>query len=153
MRIFTNSNGQLRSGWWAAIFFIVLAAATFPLILLSQHYKWEITMWHQAILVVAVTWICQLIRGRHFTEVSGNFDLITAQQFLWGLLIGAVLMILPAVCLYLGGWVRWEYQAPEVTTILSATVVFFAVAIAEEFLFRGFLFQQLLEALVYGVLN
>ena len=147
MKVFTNSNGQLRSLWWAAIFFIILAVATFPLILLSQHYKWEITMGHQAILVVAVTWICQLLRRKAFTEVSGSFNIITVQQFFRGLLIGAVLMILPAISLYLGGWVRWEFQAPEATTILSATLVFIAVAVAEEFLFRGFLFQRLLESI------
>jgi len=38
MKFFLNSHNQLRNVWWIAIFFLVLASLTFPLILLSHYF-------------------------------------------------------------------------------------------------------------------
>ena len=52
MKLFKTSAGHLRQLWWVAVFFLVLAALTFPAIVLTQHYKWEITITHQALIVI-----------------------------------------------------------------------------------------------------
>jgi hypothetical protein len=62
LAFFFNMQGKLRNMWWVAVFFLVLAAITFPLILLSQHYGFEISISHQAIIVVTTSLICQLLR-------------------------------------------------------------------------------------------
>ncbi|PKL78001.1 MAG: hypothetical protein CVV25_12990 [Ignavibacteriae bacterium HGW-Ignavibacteriae-4] len=145
MNIFLNNIGQLRNIWWVAVFFGVLAFFTVPIILLSQTYKWEVAYTHQSVIVLAVSWLCQLLRKRPFTELTGAINFIWFKHFLTGTVIGAALMLSPAVFLYLGGWVSWQTSSLDDSLLLSGAVIFLAVAVAEEFLFRGFLFQRLIE--------
>lgn len=147
MKLFKTSAGHLRNIWWVAIFFLVLAAITFPVILLSQHYHREITIMHQALIVIVATWISQLLRKRPLTEITGTLNFAWAKDLLRGILLGALLMFVPALILYLGGWVIWEKQPINVIILLDATAVFVSVAVAEEFLFRGFIFQRLIDGL------
>jgi membrane protease YdiL (CAAX protease family) len=147
MKLFKTSAGNLRNIWWVGIFFLVLAAITFPVILLSQQYHWEITIAQQALIVVAASWISQLLRKRPLTEITGRFNFIWAKDLVRGILIGAILMFLPALVLYLGGWVNFEIQPINAKASLIATAVFVSVAVAEEFLFRGFIFQRLIGSM------
>lgn len=145
MKLFLNSSGQVRNIWWVAVFFGVLALITVPFILLSQAYKWEITIAHQALIVVAASWICQLIRKKPFNELTGVINYRWFKHFLTGSGIGTALMLFPALFLYLGGWVSWQTSSVEIMPLLSAAGLFIAVAVAEEFLFRGFVFQRLMD--------
>ena len=147
MNIFLSSNRQLRNIWWVAIFFLVLASITVPFIFLSQKYNWKITITHQALIVIVATWICQLMRRKPLTELTGKINATFLKNFLRGLLVGGAIMLGPALILYLGGWVTWQNSALEFTSILFATGFFVAVAIAEEFLFRGFIFQRLIASI------
>lgn len=147
MKIFKNKDGSLRNIWWIAIFFLVLALLTFPLVLLSQHYGWEISIGLQAVVVIATNFICQLLRKKPFTEILGPLNSTWLRQLLIGALAGALLMLIPALFLYLGGWVHWKAAAINGSALLSFTAVFIGVALAEEFLFRGFLFQRLMDGI------
>jgi len=146
MNLFVNSNRQLRDIWWVAVFFLVLASLTFPLILLSQYYHWEITMAHQVLIVIAASWICQLMRRKPLTELTGYLNAAWLQNLLKGFFIGSGMMVIPALFLFLGGWVKWESQSQSIWTLLAATGLFAGVALAEEFLFRGFIFQRLIAS-------
>lgn len=147
MKIFLNAENQLRNLWWVAIFFLVLAALTFPFIILSHQYKWEITTAQQALIVIIASAICQLLRKKPITELVGRIDLNWFKYFLVGLFIGAMLMLVPAVFLSVCGFAKWKMQPSDPSLILSATAVFAAVAVAEEFLFRGFVFQRLMAGI------
>src|SRR6218665_277283 len=63
------------------------------------------------------------------------------------MLIGALLMLIPAFFLYGGNWVHWEVASFNFSSFLLSTYLLFCAAIAEEFLFRGFLFQQLISSI------
>lgn len=143
MKLFKTSAGQLRQIWWVVIFFLVLAAITFPAILLSQYYHREITILHQALIVIAATWASQLLRKRPLSEITGKPNLKWVNEIFSGAMIGATLMLFPALLLYLGGWVKWEYNPVTLQALLTASAAFVSVAVAEEFLFRGFIFQRL----------
>ena len=147
MNLFKTNTGHLRNIWWVAVFFLVLAAITFPCILISQYYKREISIAEQAVIVIITSWICQLLRRKPFTELTGRFNYTWVQNLLKGCLIGAAIMILPAGFLYIGGWVKWENQSIDMWSFLSATGMFISVAVAEEFLFRGFIFQRLMSSM------
>lgn len=147
MNIFINQEKQLRNIWWAAIFFLVLASITLPFIFLSQYYKWEISIAHQALIVISATWICQLLRRKPLTELTGSINASWFKNFFRGLFIGAAIMLAPALMLYLTGWATWQTSSLGLTSLLSATGLFIAVAIAEEFLFRGFVFQRLIASM------
>lgn len=144
MNIFLNNKRQLRNIWWAAIFILVLALITVPFILLSQTYKWEITITHQAIIVFAASWICQFMRKQPLTELTGAINGQWFTNLINGSGIGAALMLVPALFLYLGGWMTLQTSSLNIIPLLSATGIFIAVAVAEELLFRGFLFQRLM---------
>jgi len=147
MKLFKTSAGQLRHIWWVAVFFLLLAAITFPFILLSQHYHRDVTIPQQALIVIAATWICQLLRKKPLAEIVGTFNFTWIKDLFWGILIGSLIMFLPAVLLYSGGWVKWERQSIDMPALLAATGLFIAVAVAEEFLFRGFVFQRLISSI------
>jgi len=145
--VFLNKNGKLRNLWWVAVFFLVLAAITFPLILLSQHYTFEITILYQAVIVIAASLICQLLRKEPLRDLFGNFNFRWIKDFFMGLFIGALLMLIPALILFVFGAVSWQISTVDLSKILSVTLLFVAVAVAEEVLFRGFIFQRLIGAL------
>lgn len=147
MKLFKTRAGHIRNIWWVAIFFLVLAAITFPVILLSQQYHWEISIMHQALIVIAATWISQLLRKKTLSEIVGTFNFTWVKYLFFGILTGALLMFLPALILYLGGWVTWESQPVNMKALLGATAAFIYVAVAEEFLFRGFIFQRLISGI------
>lgn len=143
MDIFFSAGKRLRDIWWVAIFFIVLAAITIPFILLSQRYDREVSVTYQAVIVVVASWICQLLRKKPFSELVGSLNGTWLKNLLIGCLVGAVIMMIPSFILWMGGWVSWEYRPFDLGAVLSVTGVFISVAVAEEFLFRGFLFQRL----------
>jgi len=147
MNIILNSKKQLRSIWWVAVFFLVLAAFTFPLILFSRQYGWEITIAQQAVVVVAATWVCQLLRRKPLSELTGQINRAAARNVFTGLALGALLMLAPAGLLTICGYVKWQQGTGTGMAMLNLTGVFLSVAVAEEFLFRGFVFQRLRESI------
>lgn len=56
-------------------------------------------------------------------------------------------MLVPAFFLTIFGVVQWHINDDVFATIVSGLTLFVGVAIAEELLFRGFLFQRLIESL------
>lgn len=142
-----NSAGRLRNGWWIAIFFIVLAALLFPLILLSGGQEAGVPIWAQALIIIFASAICQALRRKPFAEVTGPLTATWLAQLLIGAAIGALLMLAPAFVLFILGAVRWTMSAQGVAALLPTATMTAAVAIAEEFLFRGFLFQRLMDGL------
>ncbi|CAN5390135.1 hypothetical protein BH10BAC3_BH10BAC3_19820 [soil metagenome] len=147
LSVFFDKDRKLRNGWWVAVFFLILASITFPVILLSQYYSFEVTILLQAIIVFATSVICQLLRGKPFNELFGVFNLHWLKTLFSGLLIGAVLMFAPAIFLYASGWVSFQKQMVDLMHMLSITMVFVSVAFAEELLFRGFIFQRLIAGI------
>lgn len=147
MNLFKTKTGHLRNTWWAGIFFLVLAAITFPVILFSKKYKWEITITHQSIIIIVTSAFCQLLRKKPFTEITGRFNFNWFGNLLKGCAVGAGLMVVPAAILYTGGWVTWNRPQLDIPSLISATGMFISVALAEEFLFRGFVFQRLINGI------
>lgn len=143
MNIFLNTQQQLRSIWWVGIFFLVLAAFTFPLIIIAQQYGLQITIIQQAIVVIAVTWICQALRKQSMRELLGKPDYTFIKNISAGIVAGLFLMLIPAILLTLFGYISWQQVSIDVSSILTVTGDSLSVAIAEEFLFRGFIFQRL----------
>ena len=145
--IFLNANNKIRSIWWIPIFFLLLVLFLFPTILIAQQKSVEVSMPVQAALIILVTIICQLLRKESITAITGKFNVSLARQFFTGLLIGAALMVFPAIILTVSGFAHWQVNDISFSTIITGFTFFVCVAIAEEFLFRGFLFQRLIESL------
>jgi uncharacterized protein len=144
--VLKNDAGRLRSGWWVAIFFVVLAALLFPLILLSGQQA-GVPIWAQALIIIFATAVCQALRRKPLAEVTGAFNATWLAQLALGAAIGGLLMLAPAFVLFATGAARWTVSEQGAAALLPAATLMAAVAIAEEFLFRGFLFQRLIDGL------
>ncbi len=144
--VIPNNDGKLRNLWWVALFFLILAAITIPLVLLSQHYAFELSIFYQVIIITVVSIVCQAIIRQPLDELFGTFNINWIRSLSKGLLIGAALMLVPALILLLAG-VRWIANPLDLSAILPITVLFIAYAVSEELLFRGFIFQRLIAAL------
>lgn len=147
LSIFLNHQRRLRNGWWVAIFFLVLAAFLFPVIFLSKHFKFEITILHQALLIIVTSIICQLLRKEPLKHLFGILNFSWIKELLIGVLIGMLLMLAPALFLFAFSGVTWHVNTIDVSSVLSAIMLFVGVAIAEEVLFRGFLFQRIIDGI------
>jgi membrane protease YdiL (CAAX protease family) len=144
---FLNSEGQLCSGWWILTFFLVLAAILVPVLLTAQKSNIEVPTGAQALIIIVASIICQLLRQQLLTELTGKFNARWFKELCLGGLIGATLMLVPAVFLGMFGWVRWQWNPMALSYLSSSLWLFAGVAIAEELLFRGFVFQRLISGL------
>lgn len=138
---------RLKQLAWAGAFFAVLAAALFPAILVSAHYGHAISIYEQAALVALATAAIQLLRREPLSEVTGRPDRRWLRELALGGALGALLMLVPAALLFAGGWVRFHATGTGIEPLLGATMLMAGVAVAEELLFRGLLFQRLTAAL------
>lgn len=139
-------RSRLREGLWAITFLGLLAATLAPLLIWSQVAGHEISVAEQAVLILAVTWVCQLLRKQPLTDVLGRANRESIRDLVVGLLLGVALMLVPAAVLGLFGSVTWAINTASLMPTLSVVSVMAAVAVAEELLFRGFLFQRLIGA-------
>lgn len=137
---------KLRNGWWIAIFFALLTAMLVPLVISAASEGRQVSFAMQALLVAAVSLICQLLRRRPLSELTGRVDARWLRQLLAGLVLGAALMLLPALILLASGVVRWQV-VDGLAIVIAALAPAAAVVIAEELLFRGFVFQRLLDGI------
>lgn len=144
---FVNRDRRLRNGWWVAVFLAVLGALLTPAILLSAHLGREVTIFDQVIIIALATVAIQALRRRSVFEATGRPDLSWIAHLCLGALLGGLLMAAPALALTLGGWVRWEVAAANPTALWSAVLLMAGVAVAEELLFRGVLFQRLIAGI------
>lgn len=142
-----NRLGRLRQLGWAGAFFMILAAGLFPAILISAHYRHELSIYEQAVLIAVATVVVKALRRRSLWEVTGRPGGRWLRELVQGCAMGAVLMLVPALLLLAGGWVRFQGAGTASGALLSATRLMAGVAIAEELLFRGVLFQRLVDAL------
>ncbi|MES2834154.1 MAG: CPBP family intramembrane glutamic endopeptidase [Pseudomonadota bacterium] len=144
---FVNRDRRLRNGWWVAAFLALLAALLAPAILVSTHLGREVTIFDQVVIIALATLAIQALRRRSVFEVTGRPDLRWGAQLCLGAVLGGLLMAAPAFALMLGGWVRWEVATANPTALWSAVLLMAGVAVAEELLFRGVLFQRLIAGI------
>jgi len=153
-KVFFNAEGRLRNGWWALLFlaFLGLGLATFRAsIPLFKHAGIGSGDWVLAVLFglsLLATWACTHLRKEPLASVGFQLNRRWAKELAYGILLGAGVMLLGALFVALFGGVTWELH-PARSLRLAATgfAVFSLVALWEENLFRGFLFQRLVEGL------
>lgn len=146
MNVFISKANEIRNIWWVVIFFLLLATFLFPLIFLADRFSFEITLAHQVLIIAIVSATCQLLRRKSIFDLTGKINLTWLKRLFLGLIIGAALMCLPVLMLSIFGYVHWEINAFLFSTIWTGFSILLLPAIAEELLFRGFLFQRLIQA-------
>jgi membrane protease YdiL (CAAX protease family) len=144
---FLNSERQLRNGWWILLFFLGLASLLVPTLLIAQQHEMGVSISWQAAIILLVSILCQLLRQKPLAELLGSFDVRWLKELLLGILLGSALMLIPAFILGIFGWVDWRRSPMDLSVLASSAALFAGVAVAEELLFRGFVFQRLISGL------
>ncbi|MGE0741935.1 MAG: lysostaphin resistance A-like protein [Hyphomonadaceae bacterium] len=145
--IFLNSANRLRNGWWIAIFLAMLTALLLPLIVLADRGDGRVPLYQQLGIILVASLLCQAMRRASVAELLGALDFRWLRELSFGLVLGALLMIVPAAFLLLIGAVSWQVN-PDAWAVLPATLaLLLTAAAAEELLFRGFMFQRLVAGL------
>lgn len=147
MNPFLNSQRRLRNGWWVLIFFVVLASLLMPFVIVAQQAGIAVSVGLQAVVVAGASGVCQLLRRKPMSELIGALNWQWPRQLLLGCLLGVFLMLVPALFLRAFGWVTWQWNDAGLASFSSAIVLYIGVAVAEELVFRGFVFQRLIDGL------
>lgn len=145
------SKGQLRNGWWIVIF-IALVALTRPLYkpLQQQLLAWGTPSlaleYLSPALVLLVTWICLRLRRQRLADVGLRLNRSWLTQFSAGLLIATIQIGAITALIYAAGGLSFSLNPQRsVEILLSGACLMLAAVVLEELLFRGFLFQRLLD--------
>lgn len=144
---FLNAERQLRNGWWILIFFLLLASFLIPALLVAQQNSVDVSIGLQAVIIALASFICQLLRRKPLADLLGSFNFRWLKEFSMGSLVGSLLMLFPALLMWIFGWVDWQWNSTGFSMPVSTALLFAGVAVAEELLFRGFIFQRLIAGL------
>jgi CAAX protease family protein len=169
-RVFTDSDGRLRSGWRVAAYMagfigvIGVIQRSVGTVMGAISGVWIVGLVAAIValpLLLAMTWIfMRFIDRRTFRSAGFWWDRTSVPDLLLGLLLGAGLVGAMCVICLGGGWYSLTKVDGEGSALkLSLTVIFmfvgFAVAaLNEEIIFRGYVQRTLEEGVgaVYAIL-
>ena len=149
--LFLDSNRRLRNGWWIALFvalFLLSRALYTPMSHALKHAGVPAT-WLEPLrfaFVLLVTWACTRIRGEPLASIGFQIDRRWMKELLLGTLAGMLMMLAIVGLIWAVGGVRLELDpARSASALAYGFYLFLCVSLFEETLFRGFLFQRLLD--------
>lgn len=152
-KILFNENNQLRNPWWIVIFVALVAVSRLffgPVNnLLKQTEINEVWLEPLPFLfILGITWICCRLRKEPLSKVGLA---TTPQWFRYlhaGILFSFIQISVIIGVIWLFNGVQFDFN-PEFSLqlLLMGLYVFFFAAMMEELLFRGFIFQRLLDGI------
>ena len=150
-KLLHDRQGQLRNGWWILVFIAVFLASQLAyrpvsrgLQQLDINQDWLSPL--PVVFLLLVTWICMRLRGQSLAAVGLRIDASWLQQALCGVAIGSALMLAASAMILAAGGVRFAPDpAGGVVALAHGAWIFLWVALLEEILFRGFLFQRMVD--------
>lgn len=152
-KLFRDRDGSLRNGWWILVFLALFLASQPVYHLLSkaiQHQGYT-GAWLSplpVLFLLAVTWICLRLRREPLSAVGLRTNGTWWKQAGIGALLGVVLILLVAGLICIAGGVRFGLDPARSVAALAMGAWFFVwVALLEELLFRGFVFQRMVDGI------
>lgn len=148
---FREHDGRLRNGVWILIFIALLFASRFvyhPISQAIQHLD-PGAAWVQPLpfaFVLLVTWICMRLRRERLSSVGFAMDRRWASSVVIGAGIGIAAMLVIAALIVAAGGAHLSLDPARSLAALGSGAWFFAwAALFEETLFRGFVFQRMVD--------
>lgn len=149
--IFFNLDNRLRNGWWILIFIGFVAATRLVYGPITKGIKQfgAPAEWLEPaafIFILLATWACTLLRKESLSSVGFQLDQRWTKEIFFGTLIGVSLILATTGLIWAIGGVRFELDPiRSFGSLAYGFYVFLFVALFEEILFRGFIFQRLLD--------
>lgn len=156
-KILFDPQGRLRNGWWILVFVALMLASRVVYTPVSHGLqdlgvpKDGLEPLRLAFLLL-VTWICVRLRKEPLSSIGFVLDRRWACELGIGTGFGVVTALLAAAMIWFAGGVRLEPDpARSLATLAHGAYVFAFVALFEETLFRGFVFQRLIAGTNAGI--
>ena len=149
--IFLDSNLRLRNGWWILIFIGFVAATRLiygPIVHGLRDFGINKQWLEPAgfVFIMLATWGCTLLRKEPLASVGFQLNQRWLKEIFFGTLLGGGSMLAAVAMIWMAGGVRFELEpARSFQTLAYGFYMFLFVALFEESLFRGFLFQRLVD--------
>lgn len=152
-QIFRDRHGSLRNGWWVLAFLALFLASqpVYKVVSRAMQQHGFDGLWLSPLPVVfllLVTYACLRLRGEPLAAVGLRFDLTFAREAFIGIGMGIALIGLVTGLIVAVGGVRFSLDpARSMDALAMAAWVFAWVVLLEELLFRGFVFQRLVDGI------
>lgn len=147
--LFFAPQSRLRNGWWILIFFLVLAGLVVPATSFAASRQLTVPPGIQALMALVATALCAWLRRERLSRVMGplrSWPVGVAT----GIAMGFSIWALTSGVLWVTGAVTWRLNANAMTALHTGVVACLGVAVTEELIFRGFVFQRLLDGVGAG---
>jgi membrane protease YdiL (CAAX protease family) len=157
MSVFLNRHRELRSGWRIFGFLLLWSALTFvfagPFILLDLTSDVLFRLALLASLVLATYGFTRFVNKKPFGSIGLSLHPLMFRELGIGCLIGFLMMTGIFVVQLMLGWVDISWRGLSVVGAAQAIgwslLVFAIAAFFEEFLFRGYVFQTLIQWITF----
>jgi membrane protease YdiL (CAAX protease family) len=146
--LFLDSERRLRNGWWMVVFLALVALTAIAYRPVSRGLKGlgATELWLEPapfLFCLFATWAATRLRREPLSSVGFRLGPAWAKQAALGTLAGMGTLTLAVVMIWATGGVSFELDpARSVGGLLVGLYVFLFVALLEETLYRGFLFQR-----------
>lgn len=151
--IFFGPQGRLRNGWWVLVFIAVFLLSRLLYTPVSQGLQalglsetWLAPL--PFVFALLVTWVCTRLRRQPLASVGFQMDRRWLREAVAGTAFGMASILVVTALVWATGGVRFELDPARSLAMLASGFYLFAfVALFEETLFRGFVFQRLVDGL------
>lgn len=151
--IIRDRDGSLRNGWWILAFVVLFLASqpVYKAVSKAMQRSGFDGAWLSPLPVaflLLVTYLCVRLRREPLAAVGLKLDVAFARQAFAGAVLGSALIGLVTGLIVASGGATFSLDpARSVAALGMATWVFLWVVLLEELLFRGFVFQRLVDGI------
>lgn len=155
-KLFLDTNGKLRNGWWILIFIGCVAVTRFVYRPVTHGLR-DLglpNLWLEMapfLFALLATWACTRMRRESLASVGFRLKARWFGEIVAGTVLGIItLLVVVGMVMAIGG-VRFDLDPMRSgATLLRGFYIFLCAALLEETFFRGFMFQRLLDGIGVG---
>ncbi len=145
--VFFGCTGSFRNGWKILGFTALLYFCMMFLGLLGLWRRLGFE-WAMALAVLAATVLCLRLERAPWPNLGMKASLRWGAEFAVGSLGGLLLMLLVAGCILAFHGFHWQRSGgATLNELMAGAWLYLAVAVNEELLFRGYVFQRLFKGM------
>jgi len=153
MSVLKNPQGEVRNGWKAGGFVLVFAVlvvlvnVTTKFLLHIQHVDMLVNVAMATAIGLGAGWICLAIEKKPLSAMGYRLNGRWAGELGLGVLGGAAIMLITALVAMAAGGFHWVHGGASLKAVGAGALLFIIVGFNEETLFRGYLFQRLVDGM------